>query len=75
VWKTAITFGTAAIALVLLAAAIERYSKWADAWWTRLLLATGALLMIAPDLWLTASGTVLAGLAIAANRLRERAIA
>jgi TRAP transporter 4TM/12TM fusion protein len=75
VWKTAITFGTAAIALVLLAAAIERYSKWADAWWTRLLLATGALLMIAPDLWLTASGTVVAGLAIAANRLRERAIA
>jgi hypothetical protein len=31
--------------------------------------------MIAPDLWLTASGMVLAGLALAANRLRQRAIA
>jgi TRAP-type uncharacterized transport system fused permease subunit len=71
-WKTAITFGTAAIALVLLSAAIERYSKWCDAWWTRLLLAAAALLMITPNLWLTGIGTALAVTAIAANRLQTR---
>jgi TRAP transporter 4TM/12TM fusion protein len=74
-WKTAITFGTAAIALVLLAAAIERYARWSDAWWTRLLLAAGAVLMITPDLWLTAFGALVVACALAANRLRERAIA
>ncbi|MGH6768478.1 MAG: TRAP transporter permease [Xanthobacteraceae bacterium] len=71
-WKTAITFGTAAIALVLLSAAIERYSKWCDSWWTRLLLAVGALCMISPNLWATGIGAVLAVMAIGANRLQTR---
>src|SRR5688572_3550010 len=71
-WKTAVTFVTAAIALVLLAAAIERYSKWSDTWWTRILLALAALLMITPDLWLTGLGACLAVVAIGANRLHAR---
>jgi len=74
-WKTAVTFATAAAGLILLSAAIERYSRWADAWWARILLAAGALLMITPDLWLTAFGVALATCTIAANRLRERAVA
>jgi TRAP transporter 4TM/12TM fusion protein len=72
VWKTAITFITAAAALILLAGAIERYSKWCESWWTRILLAVGALCMISPDLWFTALGVVLAAIAIAANRFTLR---
>jgi TRAP-type uncharacterized transport system fused permease subunit len=71
-WRTAITFGTAAVALVFLAAAIERYSKWCDAWWTRLLLAAGALCMITPIMWLTAVGVAIAASALALNRLQRR---
>ncbi|MPZ38768.1 MAG: TRAP transporter fused permease subunit [Rhizobiales bacterium] len=71
-WKTAITFVTAAVALVLLAAAIERYSKWSDVWWTRLLLAAGALCMIAPDLRLTALGVAVVAVALVLNRLQMR---
>jgi TRAP transporter 4TM/12TM fusion protein len=71
-WRTVITFGTAAIALVLLSAAIERHSKWCDSWWTRLLLAAGALCMISPNMWATGIGTAIAIAAIAANRLQMR---
>jgi TRAP-type uncharacterized transport system fused permease subunit len=71
-WKTAVTFVTATIALILLAAAIERYSKWCESWWTRVLLAGAALLMITPSLSLTAAGAVLATLALGMNRLRAR---
>jgi TRAP transporter 4TM/12TM fusion protein len=71
-WKTVITFGTAAIALVFLAAAIERYSKWADSWWTRGMLTVGALCMITPNMWLTAIGACIVALAIGANRLQVR---
>jgi TRAP-type uncharacterized transport system fused permease subunit len=68
-WKTAITFVSAGIALTLLAAAIEHYSNWCDVWWSRLLLAVGALCMIAPNIWATAVGVVLAALAIGMTRL------
>jgi TRAP-type uncharacterized transport system fused permease subunit len=75
-WHTAIIFLSAAIALVFIAAAIERFPKWCDAWWTRILLATGGVFMIMPDFWLTAIGTVVAAIAIGANyMLRERALA
>jgi TRAP transporter 4TM/12TM fusion protein len=75
-WKTAITFGTAAIALIVLSAAIERYSKWSDMWWTRILLAAGAMCMITPSLWLTGIGAVIVVIAIGLNRLlRDRALA
>jgi TRAP transporter 4TM/12TM fusion protein len=74
-WKTAVTFVTAAIGLVLLSAAIERYSNWAEAWWTRVLLAIGAVMMITPDVWLSIAGICLVALAIGANRLRLRVTA
>jgi TRAP-type uncharacterized transport system fused permease subunit len=71
-WKTAITFITAAIALILLSGAIERYSRWADSWWTRLLLAVGALSLLTPILWLTGIGIVLVAIAIGTTRWRGR---
>jgi TRAP transporter 4TM/12TM fusion protein len=71
-WRTGMTFITAAVALVLLAAAIERYSKWADAPWARVLLAIGALCLLAPNIWAEAVGAVLATIAIGATKLRAR---
>jgi TRAP transporter 4TM/12TM fusion protein len=71
-WKTAVTFASAAVALVFLAAAIENYSRWCDTIWTRLLLAVGALCMISPNMWATATGIVLAGCAIGITKLRGR---
>ena len=61
---------TAAVALVLLAAAIEHYREWSEAWWARLLLAAGALFLIAPELWAEAVGVALVTLAIGLTRLR-----
>ena len=71
-WKTAVTFGSAAIALVLLAASIEHFSKWCETWWSRLLLATGAICMIVPDIRVTGVGVVLAAIAIGATYRREQ---
>lgn len=68
-WKTGVTFVTAALALILLAAAIEHYSRWADTWWQRILLAAGALFMLAPPLWSVGTGIVLVAIAIALTRL------
>ena len=70
-WKTAVTFVSAAVALTLLAAAIEHYSKWCEAPWTRVLLAVGALCMIAPSIWATAVGIALAAGAIGATRFSQ----
>ena len=72
-WRSAVTFLTAAVALILLAAAIERYSNWSDVWWTRLMLAAGALLLLAPDLRSEFAGGILVLLAIGAARMRARA--
>jgi TRAP-type uncharacterized transport system fused permease subunit len=60
------------VALILLAAAIERYSNWSDVWWTRLMLAAGALLMLTPNLWSEIAGVLLVLAAIGAARLRAR---
>ncbi|MDP4594972.1 MAG: TRAP transporter fused permease subunit [Beijerinckiaceae bacterium] len=68
-WKTGVTFVTAAMALVLLAGAIEHYSKWADTWWQRILLAIGALFMLAPPLWSVGVGIVIVAVAISLTRL------
>jgi len=72
-WKTAITFGTAAIALILLGGAIENYVKWTEVWWTRVLLAIGALCMITPKLWLTGIGIVLVAIAVGFTYWRGQA--
>ena len=69
-WRTAVTFVTAAIALIMIAAAIERYAKWSDLWWTRILLAAGGLCMITPIIWLTAIGACLVIAAIGITRMR-----
>jgi TRAP transporter 4TM/12TM fusion protein len=74
-WRTAITFATAAVALILLAAAIENYAKWCKSWWTRALLALGALCMITPDMRLTAIGVLIVAIAIGASHLRLRQLA
>jgi TRAP transporter 4TM/12TM fusion protein len=71
-WKTAVTFGSAAIALVLLAASIEHFAKWCETWWARVLLAIGAICMIMPDIRATGVGVVLAAIAIAATYRREQ---
>ncbi len=73
-WKTAITFCTAAIALIILAGAIERYGKWADVWWARLVLAVGGLCMLTPIMWLTAVGIVLVAIAIGVTRWRGQSV-
>jgi TRAP-type uncharacterized transport system fused permease subunit len=72
-WKTFVTFGSAAVALTLLAAAIEHYARWCDATWTRVLLAIGALCMIAPSIWATTIGVALAAVAIGATRFLQNA--
>lgn len=73
-WMTAVTFVTAAVAIVLLAAAIERYEPLADRWWTRLLLAAGAILLLVPHLWAAGVGIAVCALAYGLNVLaRNRA--
>ena len=74
-WKTAITFGTRRGGAGVPRGGDRALSKWCDAWWTRALLAVGALCMITPDLWLTAIGVALAAIAIAASRMRLRQLA
>ncbi len=74
-WKTALTFVTAAVAVVFLAAAIERYQKWGDVPWTRILLAVGAIFLIVPKLWTAAVGLALVTVAIVATRLGRRVTA
>jgi TRAP transporter 4TM/12TM fusion protein len=71
-WKTAVTFGTAAVALICLAAAIENYAPWCTSWWTRALLAIGSLLMITPDMRLTVVGTLIVASVIGISRMRLR---
>ena len=71
-WQTGVTFVTAAGALILLAAAIERHSRWSDLWWTRLLLATGAIFLIVPKLWAAAVAAALLAGAIGVTRLAAR---
>ncbi len=65
VWKTLVTFATAAVGLILLSGAIEKYPKWTCNTWTRLSLGAGGLFLIAPPLWSIGVGIVLAGVAIA----------
>jgi TRAP transporter 4TM/12TM fusion protein len=70
-WKTAVTFVTAGIGLVLVAAVLERFDPWANVWWTRGLLAIAGLLMLAPQLVSTAAGIVLAVAVIGFTKMRN----
>jgi TRAP transporter 4TM/12TM fusion protein len=71
-WLTAVTFCSAAIGLVFLSAAIENYQRWTCTWWTRLLLAAGALFLLAPPLWSVATGAALVAVAIGCTWLMSR---
>jgi TRAP transporter 4TM/12TM fusion protein len=71
-WKTAITFGTAAIALILLAMAIEGHARWAVSRWSRGVLAVGAMCMITPDMRLTAIGVLIVALTLGMGFMRQR---
>ncbi len=72
-WKTAFTFVTAAVALLFIAAAVERFDKWCAAGWQRLLLAAAGICLIVPNVWISIVGAVLAALTLAAGRLRVAA--
>lgn len=69
-WTTAFTFVTAAVALLFIAAAIERFDKWCAAGWQRLLLLAAGICLIVPDVWVSLAGAALAALTFAAGRLR-----
>lgn len=68
-WKTAITFVTAGIGLLLLSAAIESYDKWCATTLTRIMLGLGAIFLVMPPLWSIGVGVVLCGAAIAITRM------
>ena len=67
-WKTAVTFITAAAGLIVVSAAIEEYSIWAHNNVTRIMLAIGGLLMLTPFISTTIAGVVLVGGAIGISR-------
>ena len=59
---TAITFLSAAVGLFLLSAAIESSSQYTNSWWTRMLLAIGAVFLIFPSAWGVLVGGILCGI-------------
>ncbi|HEY8579424.1 MAG TPA: TRAP transporter fused permease subunit [Beijerinckiaceae bacterium] len=69
-WSTAVTFVTAGVGLVFIAAAFERYERWAHVWWTQALLAGAGLLLLAPSLVTAPIGLGIAAAVIAFARLR-----
>ncbi|MDH3240274.1 MAG: TRAP transporter fused permease subunit [Alphaproteobacteria bacterium] len=72
-WKTALTFTSAAAGLILIAAAIEAFEDFCASLWARLALAAAGLLMLAPFYTSVAVGLALAAVTIFANRLTRRA--
>ena len=84
IWQTMLTFATAAVGLVLLAGAIEAYDRWCHSWWSRWLLALGALALLIPyrigSGMATGIGIVLVGTALVSTRMlggpkRQRSLA
>lgn len=69
---TVITFLSAAVGLFLLSAAIESSSQFTSSWWTRTLLAIGAVFLIFPSLWGLAAGIVLCGVSYGVTQRRNR---
>jgi TRAP-type uncharacterized transport system fused permease subunit len=75
-WKTAVTFITAAAGLIVVSAAIEEYSIWARNNVTRIMLAIGGLLMLTPFISTTIAGVVLVGgtIGISRNARKEASV-
>lgn len=71
-WKSGITFLTACAGLILIAAALESFDNWAGAWWSRLLLATSGLLMLAPYYSTALIGVAMAALLIGFRKMQQR---
>ncbi|MEE8515572.1 MAG: TRAP transporter fused permease subunit [Alphaproteobacteria bacterium] len=75
VWKTAVTFASAAAGIILIAAAIEGYRRLCAVWWTRALAAVAGLFLMAPFMEALAIGIGLAAIGaagnMAVNRLRQ----
>lgn len=67
-WKTALTFVTAAAGLIFISAAIENFEQWGHNNVTRIMLAIGGLLMLTPFITTTIAGVVLVGGAIGISR-------
>lgn len=67
-WKTALTFVTAAVGLIFVSAAIEDYAGWTRNGMTRVMLGVGGLLMLTPFVQSTFVGVTLAGAAILLSR-------
>ncbi|MGY8815394.1 MAG: TRAP transporter permease [Gammaproteobacteria bacterium] len=70
--ETALTFISAAVGLVLLSASIEAYDRLSNSWWTRLLLAIGALFLIFPSLNSLIIGMSLAGFSYFITRFSSK---
>ncbi|MGE0630568.1 MAG: TRAP transporter permease [Hyphomicrobiaceae bacterium] len=68
-WKTAVTFLTAGLGLILLAMAIEGHKRLAAQWWNRLPLAAGGIFLVTPSLWGIAAGLALATAGIGSSWL------
>ena len=71
-WKTALTFTTAAIGLVFVSGAIEQYSTWAHNTLTRIMLGVGGLLMLTPFIISTIVGVLLVSAATVMSRMARR---
>ncbi|HEX9808541.1 MAG TPA: TRAP transporter fused permease subunit [Alphaproteobacteria bacterium] len=68
-WQTAITFATAAVGLIFLAAAIEGHRPLCAGRWARAMMGLAGLFMITPFHVSTGAGLALAALTVIANRV------
>ncbi len=68
-WQTAITFVTATIGLIFVAAAIESYEPICAEWWGRVLMGIAGLFMITPFHLSTFTGLAIAAATISTNRM------
>jgi TRAP transporter 4TM/12TM fusion protein len=73
-WKIVLSFGTAAVGVVFLAAALEGWLRGPLAWPARLLLGAAALALIAPGVIAALLGIGLAAAALLVNWVAQRAL-
>jgi TRAP-type uncharacterized transport system fused permease subunit len=72
-WQTALTFGTAALGIIFIAAAIESYKPICATPAARVVMAAAGLAMITPFHTATIAGVVLAAVTYGVNRLTAKA--